>query len=153
MTYQAQAPIRYSESLLDYERDIKTDLCWAIDTNDLKLLEQAYKAAKKRLGGDKRGRPPLPEHTQRLRRHVEACACAVMADAYASSFDEIWRIYFPDKWEPATPLNDPNGCIIDLNAKLSNQRYGADLKRHLLKLDLTMPDGKHLIHHLAADKK
>ncbi|MDB2556764.1 hypothetical protein N9X77_02215 [Luminiphilus sp.] len=153
MIYQAQAPITYSESLLDYERDIKTDLCWAIDTNDLKLLEQAYKAAKQRLGGDKRGRPPLPEYTQRLRRHVEACACAVMADAYTSSFDEIWRTYFPDKWEPATPINDPNGCIIDLNAKLSNQRYGADLKRHLLKLDLIMPDGKHLIHHLAADKK
>ena len=153
MTYQAQAPITYSESLLDYERDIKTDLCWAIDTNDLTLLEQAYKAAKQRLGGDKRGRPPLPEHTQRLRRHVEACACAVMADAYASSFDEIWRTYFPDKGEPATPINDPNGCIIDLNAKLSNQRYGADLKRHLLKLDLIMPDGKHLLHHLAADKK
>ena len=47
--------------MLDYESDIKTDLCWAIDTNDLTLLEQAYKAAKQRLGGDKRGRPPLPE--------------------------------------------------------------------------------------------
>lgn len=137
--------------MFDYSRNIKTDLCWAIDSGDLELLEQAFKAAKKQLGGDKRGRPKLPSYTNALRREAEADACFILASANGISYSECWLKFFPDKRRPRKPVNDVEYCKISLKFRMDN--YGVDLRRHLTKLDLYLPNGRPLIDFIDAVKK
>jgi hypothetical protein len=151
MEYKTKLPFNYSSIMFDYSRNIKTDLCWAIDSGDLELLEQAFKAAKKQLGGDKRGRPKLPSYTNALRREAEADACFILASAYRISYSKCWLEFFPDKRRPRKPLNDVEYCKISLKFRMDN--YGADLRRHLTKLDLMMPNGKRLIDFIDAVEK
>ena len=151
MEYKTKLPFNYSSIMFEYSRDIKTDFCWAIDCEDLVLLEQAYKAAKKQLGGDKRGRPKLPSYTNALRREAEADACLILASAYGISYSKCWLEFFPDKRRPRKPLNSVEYCKISLKFRMDN--YGADLRRHLIKLDLKMPNGQKVIDDIDAVKK
>ena len=151
MEYQSKYPFDYSPAMFDYSRNIKTDLCWAIDSGDLELLEQAFKAAKKQLGGDKRGRPKLRSYTNALRREAEADACCILASAYGISYSECWLKFFPDKRRPRKPVNDVEYCKISLKFRMDN--YGVDLRRHLTKLDLYLPNGRPLIDFIDAVKK
>lgn len=151
MEYQSKYPFDYSPAMFDYSRNIKTDLCWAIDSGDLALLEQAFKAAKKQLGGDKRGRPKLPSYTNALRREAEADACFILARAYGISYSECWLQFFPDARRPKKPSEDVDYCKTSLKFRIDN--YGADLRRHLSKLDLSMPSGEKLIDLIDAVEK
>ena len=151
MEYQSKYPFDYTPAMFDYSRNIKTDLCWAIDSGDLELLEQAFKAAKKQLGGDKRGRPKLPSYTNALRREAEADACFILASAYGISYSECWLQFFPDTRRPKKPAEDVDYCKTSLKFRIDN--YGADLRRHLSKLDLSMPNGVKLIDLIDAVEK
>ena len=52
--YKQRSNIEYQWQYFDlYEKELKTDLCWAIDTKNLELLEHAYKEARKLLGVSK----------------------------------------------------------------------------------------------------
>lgn len=137
--------------MFDYLRDIKTDFCWAVDTANLELLERAYKAAKKQIGGDKRGRPRLPYRLKAVRRQAEADACLILSNAYNMSYTKCWRTHFPDKRPPRKPTNNAHYCKISLQFHVD--KYGPDLKRHLKKLDLTLPDGMKLIDFIETVKK
>ena len=63
--YEQRSGIEYQVDFFNlYEKELKTDLCWAIDTKNLELLEHAYKEARKLLGVSK-GRPKsIPPHIQ-----------------------------------------------------------------------------------------
>ncbi len=70
--YEQKSGIEYQVEFFDlYEKGLKTDLCWAIDTKNLELLEHAYKEARKVLGVSK-GRPKsIPPHIQQYREEAK----------------------------------------------------------------------------------
>ena len=151
MEYKSQITFEYSPIMFDYLRDIKTDFCWAVDTKNLELLEQAYTAAKKQIGGDKRGRPRLPYQMKAVRRRAEADACLILSNAHGMSYTKCWRTFFPDNRPPRKPTNNVHHCKISLQFHL--EKYGPDLRRHLTKLGLTLPDGAKLVDFITTEKK
>ena len=103
-TYKQRSGIEYQVEYFDlYEKELKTDLCWAIDTKNLELLEYAYKEARKLLGVSK-GRPKsIPPHIQQYREEAKAHFCLYLSQLLGESYSDIWAGFFQNKNQPKKP--------------------------------------------------
>jgi len=102
--YEQKSGIEYQVEFFDlYEKGLKTDLCWAIDTKNLELLEHAYKEARKVLGVSK-GRPKsIPPHIQQYREEAKAHFCLYLSQLLGESYSDIWAGFFQNKNQPKKP--------------------------------------------------
>ena len=102
--YKQRSGIEYQVEYFDlYEKELKTDLCWAIDTKNLELLEHAYKEARKLLGVSK-GRPKsIPPYIQRFREEVTAHFCLYLSQLLEESYSDVWVGFFRNQSQPKKP--------------------------------------------------
>lgn len=102
--YKQRSGIEYQVEYFDlYEKELKTDLCWAIDTNNLALLETAYKEARKLMGVSK-GRPKsIPPYIQQFREEVTAHFCLYLSQLLGDSYSDIWAGFFRNQSQPKKP--------------------------------------------------
>ena len=85
---------KYSEHLFhSFEPILKTKFCWAIDTNDADLLEEAIAEARARVTKAKVGRPP-GRISHRTRNQLRAHACSILAQQEAQSYTDTWTAFF-----------------------------------------------------------
>ena len=92
--YKQVSDIEYQSEYFDlYERELKTDLCWAIDTRNLALLDAAYKEARRLLGVSK-GRPKtIYPVIQARRKEVKAHLCEKYPEKVQA---HLFRVLDPD---------------------------------------------------------
>ena len=104
--------------------ELKTDLCYALDMNDLKLLEVAYKAARKAISGNWVGRHKLDPVVADYRDDATSLACVYVAKKMDISFSNAWQSYFPDKFAPAVPitLTPPETIVTEYCRKIPEVR-------------------------------
>lgn len=102
--YKQKTKLEYQTEYFElYQKPLKTDLCWAIDTNDLILLEAAYKDARKLLGVSK-GRPKtISLGIKRIREEVKANFCLYLAELLGQSYSSVWAEFFLNKNQPKKP--------------------------------------------------
>lgn len=101
-SYDQQSNIEYQwHNFLEGHIELKTDLCRALDTGDVKLLKTASDAALKTLGGGRVGRPKKKSSIKPYIESATTHACQHVASEMSISFSEAWRRYFPDKFVPA----------------------------------------------------
>ena len=104
VAYEQKSGIEYQTEYFElYEKELKTDLCWAIDTKNLELLERAYKQARKLLGVSK-GRPKsIPPYIQLFREEVTAHFCLYLSQLLKESYSDIWVGFFRSQSQPKKP--------------------------------------------------
>ena len=101
-SYDQQSNVQYQwHNFLEGHIGLKTDLCRALDTGDVKLLKTASDAALKTLGGGRVGRPKKKSSIKPYIESATTHACQHVASEMSISFSEAWRRYFPDKFVPA----------------------------------------------------
>tara|TARA_E500000178_G_scaffold31966_1_gene29098 strand:- start:206 stop:736 length:531 start_codon:yes stop_codon:yes gene_type:complete len=151
--YKQRSNIEYQWQYFDlYERELKTDLCWAIDTKNLELLEHAYKEARKLLGVSK-GRPKsIPPHIQQYREEVKAHFCLYLSQLLGESYSDIWAGYFVNKNQPKKPQSNipPQNWV-----RFLCEKYPEMVKDHLFNVLEADTDGRQLLTALleSADNK
>ena len=151
--YKQRSNIEYQWQYFDlYERELKTDLCWAIDTKNLELLEHAYKEARKLLGVSK-GRPKsIPPHIQQYREEVKAHFCLYLSQLLGESYSDIWAGYFVNKNQPKKPQSNipPQNWV-----RFLCEKYPEMVKDHLSNVLDAETDGRQLLKALLenADNK
>ncbi|MDC6458709.1 hypothetical protein PQY66_00030 [Luminiphilus sp.] len=105
--YEQKSNIQYAwHNFTEGQIELKSDLCYALDTKNLELLESAYKAAYKAIGGRGVGRPKLSASIKQCRDDATALACVYVAREMGISFSEAWRSFFPDQFVPAIPSSE-----------------------------------------------
>jgi hypothetical protein len=151
--YEQRSGIEYQVDFFNlYEKELKTDLCWAIDTKNLELLEHAYKEARKLLGVSK-GRPKsIPPHIQQYREEVKAHFCLYISQLLGESYSDIWAGYFVNKNQPKKPQSNtpPQNWV-----RFLCEKYPEMVKDHLSNVLNADTDGRQLLKALLdnADNK
>ena len=103
---EQKSNIKYAwHNFTEAQIELKSDLCYALDSRNLELLESAYKAARKAISGKRVGRPKLNASIKRYREDATTLACVYVAREMDISFSEAWRSFFPDKFVPAIPAS------------------------------------------------
>ena len=151
--YKQRSNIEYQWQYFDlYERELKTDLCWAIDTKNLELLEHAYKEARKLLGVSK-GRPKsIPPHIQQYREEVKAHFCLYLSQLLGESYSDIWAGYFVNKNQPKKPESN---IPPQYHVRFLCEKYPETVEEHLYNVLDADTDGRQLLKALLenADNK
>ena len=151
--YKPRSNIEYQWEYFDlYERELKTDLCWAIDTNNLKLLDEAYKAARRRLGVT-RGRPSeITPFIQELRQEVKANFCLYLSNQLGDSYSRIWEVFFINKNQPKIPESSASP---EVSVLFWCDKYPREIKTHLNNVLHPKMGGREELAQLLAstDKK
>ena len=151
--YEQKSGIEYQAELFDlYEKELKTDLCWAIDTKNLELLEHAYKEARKLLGVSK-GRPKsIPPHIQQYREEVKAHFCLYLSQLLGESYSDIWAGYFVNKNQPKKPESN---IPPQYHVRFLCEKYPETVEEHLYNVLDADTDGRQLLTALLenADNK
>ncbi len=136
----AKNEVPYSWELMTaYEYELKKELCFAIDFNDIEALEQAYKAAKKLIQGEARGRP-TDKIGSATRKRINAHICAVLVDKHGISFTKAWEKHFGGTGQPKKPECTPQESArhllgysaIDEKTKRAVRAKKLNLKAYLL---------------------
>ena len=144
--YKPRSSIEYQwEYFALYERELKTDLCWAIDTKNLELLEHAYKEARKLLGVSK-GRPKsIPPYIEQYREEAKAHFCLYLSQLLGESYSDIWAGFFQNKNQPKKPQSKipPQNWV-----RFLCEKYPEMVKDHLLKVLDADTDGRRLLEAL-----
>ena len=127
--YKRRSDIDYRWEHFDlYEKELKSDLCWAIDTNDLQLLADAYKKARVRLGVSK-GRPTkITPYIQELRQEVKANFCLYLSNQTGDSYSSIWARFFLNKNQPKKPRSNTTP---ETNVRFWCGKFPREIKAHL----------------------
>jgi hypothetical protein len=127
--YKQRSDIEYQAEYFDlYEKELKTDLCWAIDTNNLDLLETAYKEARTRLGISK-GRPTkITPDIQERRQEVKANFCLYLSNQFGESYSNVWETFFLRKNQPKKPQSNTSP---EANVRFWCGKYPKEIKTHL----------------------
>ena len=152
-TYKQRSGIEYQLEFFDlYEKGLKTDLCWAIDTKNVELLEHAYKEARKVLGVSK-GRPKsIPPHIQQYREEAKAHFCLYLSQLLGESYSDIWAGYFQNKNQPKKPQSEipPQNYV-----RFLCEKYPEMVEKHLSDVLDADTDGRQLLTALLenADNK
>lgn len=151
-SYKQKTKLEYQTEYFElYQKELKTDLCWAIDTNNLALLEAAYKEARKLLGVSK-GRPKtLSPYIKELREEVKANFCLYLAELLDLSYSAVWAEFFSNKHQPKKPDSDrPH-----LKVRFWCSHYRKDVKDHLFNVLDPDTGGRELLTKLlnSADNK
>ena len=145
-TYKQRSGIEYQVEYFDlYEKELKTDLCWAIDTKNLELLKYAYKEARKLLGVSK-GRPKsIPPHIQQYREEAKAHFCLYLSQLLGESYSDIWAGFFRNKNQPKKPQSDtlPQNWV-----RFLCEKYPEMVKDHLFNVLDADTDGRQLLKAL-----
>ena len=146
--YKPRSNIEYQWEYFDlYERELKTDLCWAIDTNNLELLDEAYKAARRRLGVT-RGRPPkITPHIQELRQEVKANFCLYLSNQLGDSYSSIWEGFFINKNQPKKPESNASP---EVSVRFWCDKYPREIKTHLNNVLHPKMGGREALEKLLA---
>jgi len=151
--YEQKSGIEYQVEFFDlYEKGLKTDLCWAIDTKNLELLEHAYKEARKVLGVSK-GRPKsIPPHIQQYREEAKAHFCLYLSQLLGESYSDIWAGFFQNKNQPKKPEAEtpPQNYV-----RFLCEKYPEMVEKHLSDVLDADTDGRQLLTALLenADNK
>ena len=151
--YKPRSNIEYQWEYFDlYERELKTDLCWAIDTKNLELLEYAYKEARKLLGVSK-GRPKsIPPRIQQYREEAKAHFCLYLSQLLGESYSDIWAGFFQNKNQPKKPEAEtpPQNYV-----RFLCEKYPEMVEKHLFDVLDADTDGRQLLTALLenADNK
>ena len=144
--YKPRSNMEYQwEYFALYERELKTDLCWAIDTKNLELLEHAYKEARKLLGVSK-GRPKsIPPYIQQYREEAKAHFCLYLSQLLGESYSDIWAGFFQNKNQPKKPQSKipPQNWV-----RFLCEKYPEMVKDHLLNVLDADTDGRRLLEAL-----
>ena len=127
--YKQRSNIEYQWQYFDlYERELKTDLCWAIDTNNLVLLEKVYKEARTRLGVSK-GRPTkITPEIEKRRQEVKANFCLYLSNQLGDSYSNVWETFFLRKNQPKKPQSNISP---EANVRFWCGKYPNEIKTHL----------------------
>ena len=151
--YEQKSGIEYQAEFFDrYEKELKTDLCWALDTKNLELLEHAYKEARKLLGVSK-GRPKsIPPRVQQYREEAKAHFCLYLCQLLGESYSDIWAGYFHNKNQPKKP--DSN-IPPQYHVRFLCEKYPETVEEHLFSVLDADTDGRQLLNALLenADNK
>ena len=151
--YEQRSGIEYQVDFFNlYEKELKTDLCWAIDTKNLELLEYAYKEARKLLGVSK-GRPKsIPPHIQQYREEAKAHFCLYLSQLLGESYSDIWAGFFQNKNQPKKPEAEtpPKNYV-----RFLCEKYPEMVEKHLFDVLDADTDGRQLLTALLdnADNK
>ena len=151
--YEQRSGIEYQVDFFNlYEKELKTDLCWAIDTKNLELLEHAYKEARKLLGVSK-GRPKsIPPHIQQYREEVKAHFFLYLSQLLGESYSDIWAGYFVNKNQPKKPESN---IPPQYHVRFLCEKYPETVEEHLYNVLDADTDGRQLLTALLenADNK
>ena len=151
-SYKQKTKLEYKTEYFElYQKELKTDLCWAIDTNDLALLEDAYKEARKLLGVSK-GRPKtISNHIKVIREEVKANFCLYLAELLDQSYSSVWAEFFLNKHQPKKPDSDAP----HLKVRFWCEHYPKDVRDHLFNVLDPDTTGRKLLTKLldSADNK
>ena len=151
--YKQVSDIEYQSEYFDlYEKELKTDLCWAIDTSNLALLDAAYKEARRLLGVSK-GRPKtIYPVIQARRKEVKAHFCLYLSQYLGESYSNIWAGFFQNKNQPKKPQSDtlPQNYV-----RFLCEKYPEMVEKNLFDVLDADTDGRQLLTALLenADNK
>jgi len=144
--YKQVSDIEYQSEYFDlYEKELKTDLCWAIDTRNLALLDAAYKEARRLLGVSK-GRPKtIYPVIQARRKEVKAHFCLYLSKYLGESYSNIWAGFFQNKNQPKKPeSNIPSKYIV----RHLCEKYPEKVQAHLFRVLDPDTNGRELLQEL-----
>lgn len=143
--YKQQSNIEYAwHNFIEGQIELKSDLCYALDTKNLELLKSSYKAACKAISGRGIGRPKLNASIKQYRDDATIFACVYVAREMNISFSEAWRSFFPDQFVPAILQSEtPPEEIVTFYCQSFE-----DVRKHIVALIKKEPQLRKYLHPL-----
>jgi hypothetical protein len=143
--YKQKSNIKYAwHNFTEGQIELKSDLCYALDTKNFELLESAYKAASKAISGRAVGRPKLNESIKQYRDDATVLACVYVARKMEISFSVAWRSFFPDQFAPAIPkTKTPPEDIVTFYCRSFDE-----VRKHIETLIKKEPQLREYLHPL-----
>ena len=128
-----------------FQKELKTDLCVAIDRRDVVLFDKVCKEARELMGVSK-GRPrKIHPLVQEYREEAKAHFCLYLSQLLGESYSDIWAGYFVNKNQPKKP--EPN-IPPQYHVRAICEKYPEMVKDHLFKVLDSDTDGGLLLKAL-----
>lgn len=125
-----------------FQKELKTDLCVAIDRRDVALFDEVCKEARELMGVTK-GRPKtIHPYLQELRQEAKAHLCLYLSQLLGESYSDIWAGYFVNKNQPKKP--DSN-IPPQYHVRFLCEKYPEAVEEHLFNVLDADTDGQQLL--------
>lgn len=125
-----------------FQKELKTDLCVAIDRRDVALFDEVCKEARELMGVTK-GRPKtIHPYLQELRQETKAHLCLYLSQLLGESYSDIWTGYFVNKNQPKKP--DSN-IPPQYHVRFLCEKYPGAVEEHLFNVLDADTDGQQLL--------
>ena len=125
-----------------FQKELKTDLCVAIDRRDVALFDEVCKEARELMGVTK-GRPKtIHPYLQELRQEAKAHFCLYLSQLLGESYSDIWAGYFVNKNQPKRP--DSN-IPPQYHVRFLCEKYPEAVEEHLFNVLDADTDGQQLL--------
>ena len=142
-TYKQKTEMVYEMVFFEsFQKELKTDLCVAIDRRDVVLFDKVCKEAREVMGVSK-GRPKtIHPYLQELRQEAKAHFCLYLSQLLGESYSDIWAGYFVNKNQPKKPQSNtpPQNWV-----RFLCEKYPEMVKDHLCNVLNADTDGHQLL--------
>lgn len=152
-TYEQKTEVVYEVVFFEsFHKELKTDLCVAIDRRDVVLFDKVCKEARELMGVSKGRTKTIHPYLQELRQEAKAHFCLYLSQLLGESYSDIWAGYFVNKNQPKKPESN---IPPQYHVRFLCEKYPETVEEHLYNVLDAETDGRQLLKALLenADNK